>query len=409
MSFSAGCDAPPLECEPGKAPASPFRGNGARPESEPPSSPRTLVDDGEHNGGADVHVKAEPEDEDDDVIIVSVKRALKRVAPSPEPVLDHAGACFICLLDTPHAEASFCYAGHVCHTACLGRYVKVVSKRGVDGTLTVLACDHGKAEGTPCGKGFPEREVIVAMPDPKIREEVAKLETEKAVLNSTGPEVVHQTVCCGALGLAGKQQWKAKCPDCGKEHCIKCGIPWVSNHHRLKGGCTDQAEEDGSTLGEPPADPADPEAQEQAVVNAVERILTNAVTTICPRPACRKPVMRESGCSHITCSICDIHFCFTCRMSSATKTAIYNHFCEKPDCDHSACCLRSNILTNKAKALARSSALLAENEAQLGRMLPRVREIMDDFKHGSTASPKRVHGEVQGPGARGVGGPAKKR
>lgn len=94
--------------------------------------------------------------------------------------------------------------------------------------------------------------------------------------------------------------------DCARLSCVQC-----------------QEDHEGMTCAE-----ATKKRQKNLIIsNAVD---DNLLRT-CPNPTCRKRVLRQEGCSIITC-VCEIRFCWNCENDISGKP--YDHFCNchKPKC-----------------------------------------------------------------------------
>ena len=70
---------------------------------------------------------------------------------------------------------------------------------------------------------------------------------------------------------------------CANEFCYKCGKPYHGEHSLCSS--------------------SDDEKSEQEIV---------AITKKCPNPECTYKISKDGGCTHMSCSKCNLHFCWTC-------------------------------------------------------------------------------------------------
>ncbi|CAB9510225.1 protein ligase RNF216 [Seminavis robusta] len=165
-----------------------------------------------------------------------------------------------------------------------------------------LLCFHGDG----CSSGF-DRFFLQRSLKPKVLEKYDELQSRINVEKAGLVAMMCSCPKCGYSAAVDKAQNIFLCPnvECRFESCRHCR---EESHIPLR---CDEVEK----------------KQEEDARTRVEEAASNAVIRFCP--ACKKGMVKESGCNKMTCA-CGIHFCYICR----EKVQDYKHFCQIPHCQH---------------------------------------------------------------------------
>ncbi|KAB8360865.1 hypothetical protein FH972_024599 [Carpinus fangiana] len=106
-----------------------------------------------------------------------------------------------------------------------------------------------------------------------------------------------------------KRLWT--CDTCGSKNCISCERPWHKGE-----SCKDYQ--------------ARIAVSHKAELQAEES--HGNLFRLCPRPECRRKVIKTDGCSTVFCPMCSILYCWDCMaIDDSAYSHVMNH---KPDCAH---------------------------------------------------------------------------
>ena len=205
----------------------------------------------------------------------------------PDPTADTASPtirCGICFDDVPRASTLAARCGHPYCTECWGGYVQAAISDGARSSLD-LRCPLPK-----CRAAVP-RSVVLAVASPA---DAARYDT--FAVRSYVEDNRRASWCTGAGCEAaaeatvdvGGDALDVACTQCGKDFCFTCG----EDAHR-------------------PVDCAT--VKKWMVKNSAESENLNwilAHTKACPK--CKRPIEKNQGCMHMTCSQCRHNFCWLC-------------------------------------------------------------------------------------------------
>ena len=67
--------------------------------------------------------------------------------------------------------------------------------------------------------------------------------------------------------------------------------------------------------------------------------MTQARLRQCTNARCKTKFYKTEGCNKMTCSSCQSHMCYLCRVHipSTGPRSGYGHFCQTPFCEHASC------------------------------------------------------------------------
>jgi TRIAD3 protein (E3 ubiquitin-protein ligase RNF216) len=159
-----------------------------------------------------------------------------------------------------------------------------------------------------CKGHFPESELRRALP-PQVFIRWVEQEAAVAVKAAHLPDLFSCPFCGFSAELAAASKI-FQCPvtngGCGKRSCRDCG----KKAHPDVPKCED-VETDAGTKGR----------------LAVEEAMTKARLRECTNPKCSTSFYKTEGCNKMTCSQCQWHMCYLCRVHIPNAQG-YGHFCQ---------------------------------------------------------------------------------
>ena len=277
------------------------------------------------------------------------------------------------LVETP-TNNSYDKYGTVQHLFCKDCMVQYVESQvfgsgnlGIDKATKKPALEIKCCEGSGCNSGFRDELLQKILPEKtwqKYSEMQAKAQIEQAGLGQ------NLAMCpkCGYQAEVPEMQNIFLCPveGCHFASCRKCG---KAAHIPLR--CEEVVQKNN---------------QEQGRLR-IEEALSEAKMRTCPK--CKKKFIKSDGCNKMTCA-CGMKMCYVCREPLVTNTP-YNHFCQKPHCDHKKCgkcTLYSNDKEDDEQAMREAGIAAKENfEAKLqneaggATMASALQLNVDDIMH----------------------------
>lgn len=275
--------------------------------------------------------------------------------------------CQCCFVEYEVQEMCQCDDGHLFCATCLKKYAEeeVFGK-----SKSVLKCMwHDHSSGENCQFGFPQSQLTKALP-PKVREKLDEAQFLEDLEKANIPNLI-KCPKCNYQAILPETESTFVCPqpECKFRSCRYCQ---EESHFPL---ACNEVEKQNETSGR----------------KRVEEAMTNARIRECPD--CKKRFYKVEGCNKMTCS-CGTKICYICRKKITNG---YQHFCQKPHCNHKTCggcTLYSNAAEDDTRAvreagLEEMSKVIENDKSDL--LKKKISTLIDDV---STGKASRTAGKI---------------
>ena len=292
--------------------------------------------------------------------------------------------CTCCYGDYALEEMSSCNDGHLFCLDCLRRYVE--EKVFGTGDLGEKGCTELRCMDMSGCQSFFSTEQLRRSLSKKVMKKYDELQTA-LVLEKAGLDGLCKCPKCDFQASLPETEMVFDCPSCGFESCRKCGEP---SHIPLRCEEVEKKTETSARL-------------------QVEEAMTQARIRHCPK-GCKQGFYKVEGCNKMTCPQCKTFICYVCRAEiprvrisstgvicavielffsqknfpqSFNQSVGYQHFCQKPHCNHKAgkcegCPLYSNAEEDDARA-AREAGLKAVQDLKGNAKTENAAEKMENI------------------------------
>ena len=219
--------------------------------------------------------------------------------------------CKCCYVEYEFESMVSCRSGHLFCGTCLQKHTEQrvfgIGNFGVKPTegqqqtskaLEILCMTSG------CASGFREGQLRKALSD-KVMKKYDELQFA-AVIESAQMKDVFKCSKCQYIAVRDESlpPLLFNCPQCLFKSCTECGEEY---HPKIR---CDQVESKNETDGR----------------TKVEEAMTLALVRICPKPLCKKKILKNEGCNKMTCA-CGTLLCYVCG-KEILATIGYKHFCQ---------------------------------------------------------------------------------
>lgn len=218
--------------------------------------------------------------------------------------------CKCCYVEYEFESMVSCRSGHLFCGTCLQKHteqrvfgignfgVKPTEGQQTSKALEILCMTSG------CASGFREGQLRKALSD-KVMKKYDELQFA-AVIESAQMKDVFKCSKCQYIAVRDESlpPLLFNCPQCLFKSCTECGEEF---HPRIR---CDQVESKNETDGR----------------TKVEEAMTLALVRICPKPLCKKKILKNEGCNKMTCA-CGTLLCYVCG-KEILSTVGYKHFCQ---------------------------------------------------------------------------------
>ena len=218
--------------------------------------------------------------------------------------------CKCCYVEYEFESMVSCRSGHLFCGTCLQKHteqrvfgignfgVKPTEGQQTSKALEILCMTSG------CASGFREGQLRKALSD-KVMKKYDELQFA-AVIESAQMKDVFKCPKCHYIAVRDESlpPLLFNCPQCLFNSCTECGEEF---HPKI---LCDQVESKNETDGR----------------TKVEEAMTLALVRICPKPLCKKKILKNEGCNKMTCA-CGTLLCYVCG-KEILSTVGYKHFCQ---------------------------------------------------------------------------------